>query len=136
MLLQSVRTMLLKYKHRISCTGKFSVSCWLAAELSALFALLRSHRQILSIHPSKGSSSHSKRKKKRKETHIRLEVCHTNKEPLIPLGIMALKESALAVSPGTFCSAGLWTGETRCQLPLQKQHQRRTPYRIAVADYF
>lgn len=37
-LLQSVRTMLLKYKHQISCTGKFSVSGWLAAELSAPFA--------------------------------------------------------------------------------------------------
>ena len=29
------KTVLLKYKHRISCTGKFSVSCWLVAELSA-----------------------------------------------------------------------------------------------------
>lgn len=29
------KNVLLKYKHRISCTGKFSVSCWLAAELSA-----------------------------------------------------------------------------------------------------
>lgn len=50
---------------------------------------------------------------------------------------MALKESSLADSPGILCSVGLWTGETRCQLPLQKQHQRQTQYRIAAAaDFF
>lgn len=38
----------------------------------------------------------------------------------MPLGIMALKESALAVSLGHFAQRGFGFSETRCQLPFAK----------------